>query len=570
MRFPLAMLWALAFVMLAACAPAAPSRAPDSAGAQSAGASRPGAAKSLVFIARSELDNVTSAGGIGNAGGTMKRLFTATLGISDDQGTPLPYLAEALPQLNSDSWRVFPDGRMETTYRLRPNLAWHDGVPFTADDLVFSWRVYTTPELGVAGVAPQSLMEDVSAPDAQTFVIRWRRPFPLAGFLAEEFRPLPRHLLKSTYAQGQPDAWENQSYWTRDYIGLGPYRIERWEPGTAIEATAFDRFVLGRPKIERLRVIFITDPNTVLAVMLAGGAHLVADTTIRLQTAAVLRREWEGRGGGGAVIMTPAYVRFTFAQFRPDLVNPRGILDLRVRKAIAHAIDKQALNDGLFEGQGIVADTFATPRMPHYPAADRVIAKYPYDLRAAERYLTEAGYSRGADVMVAGPEGRINPEWRATSGGDSDTQLAILVDAVRRVGIDAHVYVLPQAIQDGQSRATFPGLFNWSTAGPADDWLTNYTAAKIPGPENRWAGNNRGGWSNPDYDRLADAYGTSLDRNERTQLTVDMLRMLSEELPVIPLYYNLDVVAHVSELNAPRLVAPDGSIAWNIQDWELR
>lgn len=555
----------------AGCAPASPGAAPAGPGTGATSAPRGESARALVFIARSEPDNLASSGGIGVAGGTMKRLFNATLTMGDDQGAPFPYLAAELPVLNTDSWQVFSDGGMQTTYRLKPDLVWHDGEPFVADDLVFTWRAYSTPALGSSGVLPQSLMEDVMATNERTVVIRWRRPYGLAGLLAEDFRPLPRHLLERVHQLGQPDAWENQGYWSRDFIGLGAFRVDRWEPGTFIEAVAFDRYVFGRPKLDRVRVIFITDPNTVLATLLSEGAHLVADTTIRFQTAAVLKREWEQRGGGGTVILTPAYVRFTFAQFRPEIVNPRGILDLRVRKAIAHTIDRPLLVDALFEGQGITAETLATPRMPHFGAADWAIAKYPHDPRRAEQYLVQAGYARGPDgVYTSAADGRLAPEWRATSGGDSDTQLAILVDTMRRSGIDAHSYLLPQTIQDPQTRALFPGLFNWSTAGPSDDWLPNYTAIKIPGAETRWSGNNRGGWANPDYDRLADAFATSLDREERSGIAVEMLRFLSEQLPIIPLYYNLDVAAHVAALHAPRLVAPNGSIGWNMHEWELR
>ena len=89
------------------------------------------------------LNNSTSA--------VQKRLFNASLSLMDSKGTIRPYLAEALPQLNTDTWKVLPDGRMETTYRLRSNLTWHDGQPLAADDFVFAlsapdhllgWNVY--------------------------------------------------------------------------------------------------------------------------------------------------------------------------------------------------------------------------------------------------------------------------------------------------------------------------------------------------------------------------------------------------------------------------------------------
>ena len=100
------------------------------------------------------------------------RLFNAALSLIDGQGTPRPYLAEALPQLNSDSWRVFPDGRMETTYRLRENLTWQDGTPLTAENFVFAYRVYKDPALAIFIANPQDEIDAVTAPDPRTIVHR--------------------------------------------------------------------------------------------------------------------------------------------------------------------------------------------------------------------------------------------------------------------------------------------------------------------------------------------------------------------------------------------------------------
>src|SRR5436309_1930901 len=77
---------------------------------------------------------------------TIKAMFDASLAVLDDKALPRPRLAETLPQLNTDSWRLLPEGRMETTWGLKPNLAWHDGMPLTADDFVFGWNLYRTAE----------------------------------------------------------------------------------------------------------------------------------------------------------------------------------------------------------------------------------------------------------------------------------------------------------------------------------------------------------------------------------------------------------------------------------------
>src|SRR6266542_2476221 len=128
---------------------------------------------------------------------TVRSLFNANLALIDDTGAARPFLVEALPQLNTDSWRVLADGHMETTYRLRSGLAWHDGTPLTASDFVFAWRLYTHPALGQQTLTPQGLMDDVVAQDERTLLIRWSRPYPDAGMLNTDFPPQPTHILQS-------------------------------------------------------------------------------------------------------------------------------------------------------------------------------------------------------------------------------------------------------------------------------------------------------------------------------------------------------------------------------------
>src|SRR5712692_8959050 len=109
-----------------------------------------------------------------NATDFYQRIFNAFLDLYDDQQRPLPYLAEALPALNTDSWQVFPDGTMQTRYHLKPTLVWHDGAPLVADDFVFSYQVATPANGFRTAVAPFTLMGGVTAPDERTIVIQWK------------------------------------------------------------------------------------------------------------------------------------------------------------------------------------------------------------------------------------------------------------------------------------------------------------------------------------------------------------------------------------------------------------
>src|SRR5262249_35688308 len=163
-----------------------------------------------------------------------------------------PILAEAIPTLDSDAWRLLPDGRMETTYRLRAGLTWHDGVPLTAEDVAFSRRVAVARVEGGLGQTSARIraIEDIGAPDSRSVLRGSRQPYWAAA--PPYLSPFPRHLVGAPFTQGGPEAFGSLPCWSTAWIGAGPFRLDRWERGAFIEAVAFDGFALGRPKIGRV------------------------------------------------------------------------------------------------------------------------------------------------------------------------------------------------------------------------------------------------------------------------------------------------------------------------------
>lgn len=503
--------------------------------------------------------------------GSTIRIFNAGLIIQDDRDRALPYLAASLPQLNTDSWQVFPDGRMETTYRLKPNLTFHDGHPLSSEDFAFSWRVYATPDFGVASSTPQGLIEEVVSPDAQTLVIRWRRPYPKAGELAYGgLPPLPRHLLEANLRQYSSDAFVGDASWSTEYVGAGPYRLERWEPGAFIEAAAFDGHALGRPKIDRMKIVFMNDANTALASLLSEAVQLLTDDAIYFQQAVIVRREMEARGTG-QVLVRPGLWRFTQVQLHPERVAPsaRALSDVRVRKALAHGVDKQSINDGIYEGEGINSDTVVPPTVDYYAELDRSVVKYPFDPRRSQQLMEEAGFTKGPDGFFTSPAaGRFGVELKVIQNSQNEAEQAIMGATWRTAGFDAREAVLPVAqAQDGETRAKFEGLFT-TGGGLGEDQFT--TLARTPRPETRWTGTNRGSWSNPEFERLTEAYETTLDRGERIRLVITMARIFSDELPSIAINFNPGITAFSAALHGPQASAVDSSPLWNIHQWELK
>jgi peptide/nickel transport system substrate-binding protein len=507
---------------------------------------------------------------------TPTRLFNAGLALPDAAEVGQPYLAERLPQLNSPSWQVLPEGRMETVYRLRPGVTWHDGRPLDADDFVFAWRVNTTPDFGIAGLQPHSLMESVVADDDQTVRIRWRALFPEAGALrgygsgaaqGRVFTALPRHLLERPYEE-QRATFPALPFWSSEYVGLGPYRLERWEPGAFIEAVAFAAHVLGRPKIDRIRLTFSADFNATLANLLAGEADMSVDDSIRLQEGLILQREWSPRNTGSILIL-PRQWRVIQVQMRPDYAASRLILDARVRKALVHSLDRAAIGEALFEGQAIISDTPFPPGDPMATAVESVVTRYPLDGRRTEQLMGEVAV-KGGDGFYATAEGRVTLELKNIASAQNDAERSIIAHGWRQAGIEIDERTFtPTEAQDGQARATFRALHPVSIAQgePALTYLTSSAAAR---PETRWNGQNRGGWSNPDFDRLDEGFRTTLDPAERTRHLSGAIALLSDQLPILPLYFNPGVLAYPSGLRGIDLKAGDGEVSWNVHQWELR
>jgi peptide/nickel transport system substrate-binding protein len=546
----------------AACAPAAPSSGGQPSGQQAA--STP--SRTLVMIARGEPINLGAVRMVsaGPAGRELSKLFFATLDFADERGIPQPYLAEALPQLNTDTWRVFPDGRMETTHRLRPNLTWHDGTPLAAEDFVFAYRVYATPAIGVAASPPLNQMEGVEAPDPRTLVIRWRQSYPDANKMTEGFQALPRHILESVFQEGNIEPFANHPYWTQEYVGLGPYRLHRWEPGTFIEAAAFDGHALGRPKIDRVKVLVATDPNAALAALLSGEAHIMIDNMLGTEDVPVVKN------AGFALLVSPVGFRVVQYQLRPEMGALRELADVRVRAAIAHAVDKRGLNEGLHAGQAVVTDSLVSPLFDYHAAVERVITRYPYDTRRAQQLLEEAGLRKDGDGFYQSLSGgSFQMEVRTTASPATEAENAILVEGFRRLGLNAHTYVLPVSMmRDNQAVTTFPALFPTGRTG-GEDALNDYTTVSIPRAENRWLGGNRGGWTNPTYDRLWDAFNSTLDRNERIQQIAGMEKIVSEEVVATPIYYTPRMIAHVPTLRGPvSRAARDAMELVHVHAWE--
>lgn len=560
-------------LLLSSCSPASRSPAEPAAG-DSRPAAQPAAQRTVVIALRLEPPTlVLRAPRETFANIDHTRLFNADIADLDDQAVPRPYLVEALPQLNTDSWQVTPDGRMRTTYRLRPNLSWHDGTPLSAEDFVFSWRVYATPDVGLSRQPPFDAIEQAEAPDRRTLVVHWKRPYPDAAHMAGRalsFPALPRHLLEPQFPGESIESFLSLPYWSRDYVGLGPYRQVNWEPGAFIDAVAFAEHATGRPKIDRIKLVFIPDRNTGLANLLSGEVDFALPTVLGVEQALILEREWGPRQGGSVLYLIFTW-RGVYFQFLPGFTLPRTLLDVRVRKALAYAVDKQAVNEAGNAGLASEADYYLPPGSQWGAAVQRGAVRYRYDLRLSEQLMREAGFEKGRDGVYASPtDGRLIIEAATGAGGSGENELATLANDWQKAGFDITQRIVPVALSlDLETRASYPGMY--LTTNRANE---RTAAAPIPGniptPENRWRGGSQTSWTHPAYTELVGRFISTLDREERADQLAQMVRIFGEDVAGISINFPPMPVAAVSALRGPKAVASESNVLWNVHQWELR
>src|SRR3954470_16487029 len=183
-------------LLLTACA----SRTPTTPEGTAAQPTQPRAPKVLTVAVLQEPAAFMATGGSQFKGGAghVPPMVHEPLVRENEQGVFEPRLVAEQISIEKGTWRVNADGTMDTTWKLRPNVKWHDGHPFTSDDLLFSFQVYKDPEVVTGGGNPWPLMESATAPDPLTFSIHWSSPHPEAD-RAQGLIPMPRHLIEDLY-----------------------------------------------------------------------------------------------------------------------------------------------------------------------------------------------------------------------------------------------------------------------------------------------------------------------------------------------------------------------------------
>jgi len=469
---------------------------------------------------------------------------------TDENNTYVPVLAREVPTRENGGIVDRADGRIDMTWRLHEDVRWHDGEPFTSEDVCFTWRFVTSENsqtynrdwyLGIIGC---------SMPDDHTVVFTWEGPRAYYRGLFEAI--LPEHVLGGMTTE----EIVNYTPYNRGdaLVGTGPFRFAEWRSGEYIRVVRNDDYWRGGdvPAIDEIVWSFLPDSNTRLNAMKAGRYHYA-----RLEPTHV--EEVRSLPGYETHLVSSN----TFLHFDLSLNTERAATlfsDRRVRRALFHAIDREAIAEQLMAGTVEVANTPINPTSP-YHNPDVVASSYDPDLAA--RMLDEAGWTRGPDGIRV----KDGQRFSFTNLNRAGTQERIAVSQViqaqlKTVGVEMDFRTLESAAWTQTWRS-----FDWETVVsawflPADPSFTGLY--RCGGP------NNMTGFCDPDLDEVMRASDEVLSFDERKALLDQGQALLAEDARMLPLYYNV-----IPEVVSDRVIGYRGSGTnfgsfWNLWEWDVR
>ncbi len=499
------------------------------------------------------------------------------LAVYNEDEELVPILAAEIPTVENGG---ISEDSTAVTWKLKEDVLWSDGEPFTAEDVVFTYDFITNPEAATTSTEFYGEVQSVEAVDDLTVKVTFKQPTPavMSPFVGGSGMILPEHLFKDYNNAQARSAPGNTSP-----VGTNAYQVKEFKPGDTI--------------------IYEPNPNfrgeapTFSTVELKGGGDIVSAARAVLQTGEadyawniqaepdiITGLEAAGKGEMAYVfkpLMERIYINFSDPNkevngetSQKDTPHP-FLAEKPIREAISLAIDRETITQQLYGEAGTVATNFIV-------APDKYVSpntEYEFDLEKAEALLDEAGWKDTNNDGVRDKDGvemtllftsSVNPVRQKTQEIIKQN-LETIGMSVELKSVEAGVYFGDPANPDSVNRFNSDlQLFAFDSETPEpDSYMELYACSQISQKENQWAKENSSRYCNPEYDALLEELKQEIDPDQRKALFVQMNDLLIEDVALIPLVRRSDSYAIANTLTNLEFT-PWAASTWKINDWGLQ
>ncbi len=501
------------------------------------------------------------------------RMFYEPLAGWDPDGTMIPVLAAAVP--TRENGGISADGKT-VTWKLKPGVKWHDGKPFSADDVVFTWEYCKDPATAAvtSGAYKDIMVEKV---DDLTVKVMFpaAKPFWAEAFVGVTGMIIPKHLFKDFIGAKSREAPTNLSP-----VGTGPYLFKEFKPGDLLTGVINPNYHMpNRPYFDSIELKGGGDAVSAARAVLQTGEYDFA-WNMQVEDEVLMRLE---KGGKGRVHINESgsieHVQFNTTDPWTEVDGERSSIktkhptlqDKAVRDALALLIDRDSVQKYIYGRTGIATVNYLFN--PSRFRSKNLTAEFNVD--KAIDILEKAGWKKGGDGIREKDGKKLKFVYQTSINQPRQKTQAIVKQACQKAGIDIEIKSVTASVffsSDVANPDTYPHFYcdlQMYTTGPSYPdpgvWMQSYLSREVSQKENKWQGRNITRYRNPAWDELYFKSEVEFDPIKRAAMFVELNDMVVKDRAVVGVIAR----AGVSAVNEKLQCNPSGwdSNFWDLQDW---
>ena len=467
------------------------------------------------------------------------------------KGEYIPNLATEIPTQSNGG--ISKDGTLFTV-KLRKDAKWHDGQPFSAKDVVFTWKTIMNPKVSAFSTVGFDQIADMWAAD--DFTVKFKLPQPYAPILVilSDMFIVPEHILGKS-----PDINKDE-FNTKRPVGTGAFKFVSWAAGDHIALEANKVYHGPGPYIDRLIYKYISDLTVLFTQFKTGEIDITGIQGIPVDLYPEAKT-------------LPNITLHVNPGTTYDCIAPNFLLpifqDKRVRQALHYGMDKKPIIEKIFLGLCPEAETYIPPQSWAYNP--KIKGYHKYDPEKAKKLLEEAGWKVGPDGIRVKDGKRLSFENACTAGNKAREQIQqLLQQQWRQIGVEMKINNKPPAVLFGDfyRLSKFETIINGIGMGADPEHSFRLHSKYIPAKGGM--GRNSIAYENPEVDKLLEAGVREMDQEKRKKIYFKLQEVLADDLPYIPINHYVIIRATKASIQGFRPNSNMQDYTWNPNEWWIK